>query len=141
MSQALSWIVIGVAALLVLTWIYGIRTHTLRGSPPTKMTVNTTMLWTACLVIVLTTKISPLHLLWLFPLSLIIGTFSLAFPFSLLSIPGWLFGRLCTIGIDPKEVERNTALQRRFSELVRSGMSPDEARAKVLAEQEPVPDV
>jgi hypothetical protein len=81
--------------------------------------------------------VSPFHLLWLFPASFVAGFFSIAFPFSLLSIPGRFFGRLCCIGLDPGEIARNTNRQQRFEALVMKGVPVEEAQRLVLEEESP----
>jgi hypothetical protein len=45
----------------------------------------------------------------MFPASWAVGFLSLTFPFSLISIPGWLFGNLCCIGIKSEKTSRGTA--------------------------------
>lgn len=125
--KILEWAITIVAAILVLTWVYGIRTYIHRGRGVTRQTVNTTMLGLISVVAILSLGVSPLHLLWLLPISWVMGTLSLAFPFSLLSIPGRFFGLLCCIGLNKEEVARNIAKVDRLHELIKSGLSPDEA--------------
>jgi hypothetical protein len=45
---------------------------------------------------------SPFHLLWMVPVGFVLGTLSLAFPLSLLSIPGRTFGAFC-IGLTQRQ--------------------------------------
>jgi len=97
-----------VAILISIGWGYGVRTYVHSGQGVSHGTANTTMLFVISIIVVLIAALSPYHLLWMFPLSWLIGTLShLVFPFSLLSIPGHLFVSLCCIGLDPVEVQRN----------------------------------
>lgn len=96
----LGWLIWLVGLIVAVGWVYGIRNYMRRGMGVTQQTVNTTMLFFVSLIVTLSLRISPYHLLWLFPLSWVLGTLSLAFPFSLLSIPGGLFRGMCCIGLD-----------------------------------------
>jgi len=72
--------------------------------------------------------LSPLHFLWMIPLAFILGAMSLLFPFSLLSILGNVYARLCCIGLDSGVVERN---KKRFDyacQLLADGYSREEAK-------------
>jgi hypothetical protein len=75
-----------VGAFIAITWIIGIRTYTLQGRPPMKQTINQTMLFVVSLVLIPVLSWSPLHLLWMFPASFILGLLSIVFPFSLLRL-------------------------------------------------------
>jgi len=96
----LGWLTWLVGLIVAVGWVYGIRNYTRRGVGVTQQTVNTTMLFFVSLIVTLSLRISPYHLLWLFPLSWVMGTLSLVFPFSLLSIPGALFRGMSCIGLD-----------------------------------------
>jgi len=96
----LGWLIWLVGSIVAVGWVYGIRHYTRRGIGVSQQTVNRTMLFFVSLIVTLSLRISPYHLLWLFPLSWVIGTLSLIFPFSLLSIPGGLFGDMCCVGLD-----------------------------------------
>jgi uncharacterized membrane protein len=132
--KILEWAITIVATIVALGWAYGIRTYVRQGQGVTQQTVNTTMLGFISIIAILLPGISPLHLLWVLPISWLMGTFSLAFPFSLLSIPGRFFGLLCCVGLDKEEVARNTAKVDRLQELIKSGLSPDDAVKKVREE-------
>jgi hypothetical protein len=90
-----------VAAAVTGVWIYGLRKLAVQGI--TRGTVNTAMLFFVSVLMVPTIGLSPFHLLWIFPMAWILGTFHLAFPFSLLSIFGRVFFMLCSIGVRAKE--------------------------------------
>jgi len=134
-KEILDWIVLAVAAFFLISFGAGIRSGVRQGRPPTKQTVNITMLWALSIAGVFALRESPLHLLWLFPISFAAGFLSLEFPFSLLSIPGSLFGRLCCIGLDEAEIARNAARQQRFQALLREGVPAEDARRRVLEEE------
>lgn len=56
------------------------------------------------LVLIPLLKISPFHLLWMFPLSFVMGFVSLLFPFNIiLWIPAGLYGSLWYIGLKNKQ--------------------------------------
>lgn len=132
--KILEWAITIVAIVVAFGWAYGIRTYVRQGQGVTQQTVNTTMMGFISIVSIFLLGTSPLHLLWAFPISWLIGTLSLVFPFSLLSIPGRFFGLLCCIGLDKEEVACNTAKVNRLQELIKSGMSPDDAVKKVREE-------
>lgn len=105
--QILEYIVYAIGVLVAITWLRGIRSYIARGSRITRQTVNTTMLFIVSLVLVPTIPFSSFHLLWMFPASFFIGTLSLVFPFSLLSVPGQAIFHIACLGLDYDEVERN----------------------------------
>jgi hypothetical protein len=92
---------------MTIMWIIGIRTYTLQGRPPTKQTVHTTMLFVVSVVLVPMLSWSPLHLLWMFPVSFILGLLSHGFPLSLLMLPGRVFFGLACIGLDREQARKN----------------------------------
>lgn len=121
--------VYALCTFVAITWIIGIRTYTVRGSPPTRQTVNTAMLFVVSLVLAPSLSLSPLHLLWMFAVSLVIGMLSLAFPFSLLSLPGQWFFVLACVGIDHNLALRNQARLVKLREVAtEEGVSPERAR-------------
>lgn len=92
------------AIIITLSWIYGIRTFVSSGKGITRQTVNTVMLFAFSIILIFLYKASFFHLFWMFPLSWLIGILSLAFPISLLWIPGSVFARIITIGIRDKNI-------------------------------------
>jgi hypothetical protein len=92
----LLWIV---GALITMFWAYGIRSYVRTGQGVSQQTVNQTMMFGLSLVVVPIFGLSPFHLLWMFPVSFILGTLSFVSPFSLLSVPGRIFGAICCIGL------------------------------------------
>lgn len=107
--QHIGYVVYVVGLLIAGMWTLGLRTYILRGSTPMSQTVNITMLFIVALVVVPSASLSPLHLLWMFPASWLVGMFSLVFPFSLLSVIGHLFIQLVCIGIDRDQILRDKA--------------------------------
>ena len=103
-----------VCSFISLSFIYSIRDFTSRGVGASRQVVIRTMLFSIFLMMVLCTPISAFHLLWIFPLIFIIGSFSLELPFSLLSIPAQFFFKLCTLGLNHTEVNKNIAQIRSF---------------------------
>lgn len=96
-------IIVIVACVFTVSWIFGIRKYVASGQGITKQTVNTTMLFVLSIAVVLFLKWSPLLLFVLFPVSWLLGVMSLAFPFSILWILGRYFALLFTIGVKPKK--------------------------------------
>ena len=103
--EAILWLI---GATIALSWGYGIRTRTASGVGVTNQTVNTTMLFFVSLFVSPALG-STWHLLWLFPLSVVIGTLSLAPPFALLTPFGQRFGTVCCIGLDQSEISAKGA--------------------------------
>ena len=132
--EIFGWILWAAGLILGLSWAFGIRTHVRTGQGVHQATVNQTMLMLAAVVAVPLIGFSPFHLLWLFPVAFFVGM-PLAFPFSLVSLVGKPFGSLCCLWLNPQEVARNTQRVERFQELVRSGMSPEDAKEQVLREE------
>jgi len=120
-------IVLIVAIILIAPSIIGIRKNTRYGNIVTIQTVNTTMLWCITTLCVLIFKFSFIHLLWLFPLGFLIGTFSITFPFLLISPLGRLFGQLCCFGISKDEIMHNYVKMEMYKNLIQQGMTPEEA--------------
>jgi hypothetical protein len=129
--KLLGWILWVVGLVLGLSFAYGVRTYVRTGQGVQQATVNQTMLILAAVVAVPLLGFSPFHLLWLLPVAFIVGMLSLIFPFSLVSLVGRPFGRICCLGLDRAEVARNTERVRRFQELIASGMSPEEAKEQL----------
>ncbi len=94
--SVLLWII---GAVIMIGWAYGVRSFVRAGQGVSQQTVNQTMMFALSLVAVPLLGLSAFHLLWLFPTALILGFLSLVFPFSLISIPGRVFGTICCIGL------------------------------------------
>jgi hypothetical protein len=130
--QIIGYAVYGIAVFLAGTFFIGIRSNTARGAGVTRQTVNTTMLFTVSLVVVPLLSLSPFHLLWMFPISFVLGALSLAFPFSLLSIPGRGIFHIACIGLDQKELrKRQDRIKKLQSVMMAEGVTAEQAKAKL----------
>ncbi|MBI2345755.1 MAG: hypothetical protein HYV03_02480 [Deltaproteobacteria bacterium] len=131
-------IVLGIAILVVLASLFSLRTHLFSGKSLQQQTVNIYMLLTIVTIVIPLAQFSSYHLLWLFPVSILLGTLSLVFPFSLLSIPGHLFGRLCLIGVDQSKmganIDRYQKISKRFAELHEAGVPQDQIKKQLTDE-------
>jgi hypothetical protein len=126
------WII---ATAVGIGWGAEVRRHVRTGQGIQQGTVNTAMLFLLSVILVAVLRLSPFHLLWMFPVALLLGLLSLAFPFSLLSIPGRFYGNLWCIGLDQAEVQRNTRRVRRYEELlVLERLQPEEAKERLRQE-------
>jgi len=97
--EILAWIMYGIACFIAIGWVYGIRHNTNSGEGVSMQTVNSTLLFLVSLGLVPILGISPFHIIWMFLVSLFLGSFSLAFPFSLLSIFGKILATVVCLGL------------------------------------------
>lgn len=97
--EFLGYVIYAIGLLLAISWLFGIRMHIAEGKGVAMQTVNTTLLFFTSLALIPALNLSPLHLLWMYPVSLVIGMLSLAFPFSLLSVFGNVLARIACIGL------------------------------------------
>ena len=133
--EIVGYIVYGIGVVLTIIWMIGIRTYTKSGQGVTMSTVNTTMLFIVSLILVPVLGISPLHLLWMYPASFLLGQLSLVFPFSVLSIPGNIVALVACIGLNQAEVQKNKERVQRGIELVhREGLTVEEAKKRLEEE-------
>ena len=131
----LGYIVYGVGILLAIVWMLGLRTYTRDGRGIQMTTVNITMLFIISLVLISVLHISPLNLLWMYPVSIALGMLSLVFPFSLLSLPGHVIYFIACIGLSKNEIDRNKERIRRGVELVqRDGLTVADAKKQLEKE-------
>jgi uncharacterized protein YraI len=132
------YFVYALCVIITSIWIFGLRTYTLRGTPPMMATINITMLFVVSLIIIPLLSLSPLHLLWMFVCSLIIGFLSIVFPFSLLSIPGQLFYIIACIGLDhEKAVKNHKKVTKVFSEI---NFDQEMALRTIMTEEDVTPE-
>lgn len=90
-------LVLGVAILWVLRQLWRTRQRLRSGQIVVPPLFATTLVFTGCIVGVLALGASPLHLLWLFLVSFVLGVVLLLFPFGLtltMACLGLLAGRL-----------------------------------------------
>lgn len=97
-------IIIFFASLLTIIWFYGIRRYAKLGNRASQANINSTFLFIISLLVVFIFNISPLHLLWMFPASAIIGLLYLNFPFILVNIPATYLERLAYLGLDHNKI-------------------------------------
>lgn len=135
MVEVLGWILWAIGLVVALSWCYGVRTYVRTGRGVMQQTVNQTLLMLAAVAAVPLLRFSPFHLVWMFPAAIIVGRYSLSFPFSLVSLIGRPFGQICCLGLDDDEVARNTRRAKRFEQLVVGGMSPEEAMQQLEREE------
>jgi len=130
--KIIGYVVYVIGVLMAVSWLFGIRSYTARGVGATRMTVNTAMLFIVSLVVVPALSLSPFHLLWMFPASFILGMLSLAFPFSLLSVPGQAVFEIVCIGLDQAEVQKNQERTRKLqSIIIEEGLLAEQAKARL----------
>lgn len=104
-------IVFLIAAVLSLSWVVGIRKLAKHGGV-TRQTVITSMLFSIFTIYALfADETWTLNLLWIFPLSWLIGTLSLAYPLSLLWIPGSVYASIVTLGTRKRVGDSNSSLE------------------------------
>ncbi len=126
------YIIYGVGVLLAAVWLMGIRLHTNSGQGVTMSTINITMLFIVSLALIPVLKLEPLHLLWMYPSSFLLGTLSLMFPFSLLSIPGNLVAKIACVGLNQAEIAIKKERVRKMRELIlNENITAKEAKAKL----------
>jgi hypothetical protein len=121
---------------MAITWFIGIRKFTKSGEGIDRGCVNTTMLFIVSLIMVPLIDLSPLHLLWMFPVSIGMGSLSiLCFPFNLLSLAGQVVGNIACFGLDPTIVQRNKKKLHRYAELRQfEGLTIEEAMKRLKEE-------
>jgi hypothetical protein len=125
--SVLLWIV---GAVITMFWAYGIRSYVRSGQGVSQQTVNQTMMFALSLIIVPMFDFSPFHLLWMFPVSFVLGMLSLVFPFSLLSVPGRAFGTICCIGVTQGQATGSINLfDKDGNYKPRDQMTPEERKA------------
>lgn len=90
------------------------------------------MLFVAQAVTVVAFGLSPFHFLWMIPAAFVLGSMSIAFPFSLITPLASLYGNLCCVGLDIEVVTQNKARLDYARELVASGHQQDEATRMAL---------
>jgi hypothetical protein len=134
--ETIGYIIYGIAVVLAVIWLWGVRSYTRQGRGVAMQTVNITLLFIVSLVVVSVSGLSPFHLLWMYPASVVVGLLSLAFPFSLLSVPGHLVFWFACIGLNNDEVQRNKQRLERAVYLVKhEGLTVKEAKQRIEQEE------
>lgn len=129
--------IIGVILWIIVIWLaasfsWGVRKNVWSGFGVTMQTVNTAMLFSVQAIVVGVFGLNPLHFLWMIPLAFVLGSLSLLPPFSLLSLVGTVYARLCCIGLDRDVANRNKERLDCFRQLLAAGHSRDEAMRMAL---------
>jgi hypothetical protein len=135
-------IIITVASLFTLIWLYAIRYNMQRANRASQSSINSTSLHIVCILIVVIFKISALHLLWMFPVSVIIGLLYLTLPFSLISILAIPLEKLLYIGLDRNEIKKQNDDVREVIRLMKMEKMTREDAMKIVkgkrSEQKPI---
>ena len=130
--EIVGYIVYGIGIVLAGSWLYGIRKLTNSGLGVQMATVNTTMLFIVSLVLMPILKLSPFHLLWMYPASIVIGMLTLAFPFSLLSIPCQYVAWVACIGLNHEKVAIRKEQIHKIQELmITENISAEDAKKQI----------
>lgn len=106
-----------IASVISISWIVGIRKLAQNGGV-TRQTVITSMLFSFLTITALfSEEVWILNLLWLFPVSWMVGTLSLAFPLSLLWIPGSIYAKIVTLGTGARQTTTTSLLKIKTKDL------------------------
>jgi|GEM_PF-914991 len=130
--EIIGYVVYGIGVLLAVGWLIGIRTYTNSGQGVTMSTVNSTLLFIVSLALIPILQLNPLHLLWMYPAGFVLGTLSLVFPFSLLSILGNLVAWIACIGLNQAEITIKKERIHKLQELmITESISAAEAKTQL----------
>lgn len=113
-----------IGVYLTVSFSWGIRTAFRRGQGPQLATCTDGALFAISLGVAFMMG-SSFHLLWLLPLSVVLGWM----PFT--RWIGSFWGKIVTVGIDNSAVEKRRAIVSAFGRLMLDGRSPDEAFAEI----------
>ena len=128
-------ILIIIASIFTLSWVYGIRHYMQMANRASQLNINATFLYILSILLVLILKLSPFHLLWMMPTSVLVGRFYQVLPFSLitkLSIP---FEKLIYIGLDWNEINNLHDDIRETVKLVTMENKTQEEAIKIVKER------
>lgn len=126
------YVVYGLGLIIAISWISGTRSKIGSGDSVQIQTLNTLFLFIVSLLLIPLLKWSPLNLLWMYPVSWILGVLSLAWPLAFLSPFGNLIGTIACIGLDKTMVTRNRLRRQKLLELMTTeNISAQEARKKL----------
>lgn len=111
-------IVLAVAILAILYWLYGIRFSFSKGYGVTNAAANLTFLWTLFLISLLISRISTLHLLWIFPILFFLVY--IVWVVAPLHLGGRLMITLANIGLNKQKIiEKEKILNAKREEMKR----------------------
>lgn len=136
--KVLGYFVYVIAFLLFFSFVWGARRSIRTGGSVQIQTLVTTMLFFVSLVLVPIIGLSPFHLLWMFPASMIIGMFTIAGPpFSFLIPFGNMMGKIACVGLDINKVNQNRIRRQNIAELMMSKkIFADEAKKELIEKNE-----
>lgn len=118
--QIAEWTIWSLAAFSTLQWSLAFRRRAGEGKSLFVAAATIPLLWVICLIVVPVFGHSLFHLLWLFPLGLVIAMLPPFFPLNLLGYLGQFYGRICCIGLHvPQELIEQEAREL-VEELLRS---------------------
>jgi hypothetical protein len=132
--EIVEWAVLIGASLITLFWGIGLRSYATRSGQVSQRSANVMVLFTVSIVLVLCTELSNLHLLWMFPISILLGLLALSSPYLLIPILGKFLARLWSIGLNRENIHQNNKIFDRISEYHEHGMSIKEARKRIKEE-------
>lgn len=92
-----------ICVLIAISWGILIRHRAKTEQATEKIFEVFGVLMVVSLILIPTLSLSPFHLLWMFPVSFLLGTLSLIFPFSLLWPLASLYSSLWYIGLKPNK--------------------------------------
>lgn len=120
--RVLSWVVQAAAILTFLANLRGFRMPVRAGVGVSAPSTMMLFMLFASIILVYVLTLSPFHLLWMVPTSLVAGLLCIVVfprPSSIVYIPAWLFGRVCCIGtgwsIGPGGLARRTLVSASFA--------------------------
>lgn len=129
--------IVGIILWVIVIWLalsfsWGVRKSTWSGFGASIQSTNMAMLFVAQAIAVAAFGLSPIHFLWMIPTAFVLGYMSIAFPFSLITPLGGLYGNLCCMGLDTDVVTQNKDRLDYARELISSGHPQDEATRMAL---------
>jgi len=104
--KILEWTVLVVAIAHSISWAWSIRRAYLNGGTPTPQVTMMGMCWAGFILSVLLGRLSPLHLLWMYPLGAVLalfGPFVPLFRYVLFFLTG-IYLWLCLFGLRRNQV-------------------------------------
>jgi energy-coupling factor transporter transmembrane protein EcfT len=118
-----------VGASLAVTWAAGVRIKTARGQGVQLGTATIATFFAISLVVAFLLR-SPFHLLWLLPLSFLLGWLPV---FHWL---GSLYSSVVNVGVDMERARRKNEVLKEFGQMLVNGASEEEA-VKAISERYP----
>lgn len=127
--MVLEWITYALAVFFLGGWILGIRRSSVTVEGATKGVINTVGLWLIALGVVVVGEISPFHLLWVYPLCMLIP---MLFPSSLLPIVGTSVAALALVGLNREMIVARREQYEKVQDLMLDGMSAEQSKQHLM---------